>query len=110
MGVYYFLLNDTKKKSIHLASHIKYGPMTMNNAVHYAFMNYLMQNQGDSFRIISDHNDVVYSDEYEDLDLLTYQFKDPNVTITIVDKLNTLYGYQRYLVVDGVGVEKDHDE
>lgn len=105
MGVYYFLLNDTKKQKVQLCGHVKYGPMTENGAVHYSMMNYLMDNQGDTVRVISDAsgNDEMY--EYTNIDLLTYKFNDPDVTAEIINQLNAIYECEKYQVIDGVGEE-----
>ena len=54
MGVYYYLLNDTKREKVHLNYHIKYGPITKNAGVHFALCNYMMQNIGDNLRMCSD--------------------------------------------------------
>ena len=105
MGTYYYLINDTKKQYMHLCNHVKRGPLTMNEAVHFAIVNYMMENQGDSMRLISDggdeHNSCV------EVDLLSYPYTDISVTETIVDKLNTIYESKKYAVIGGVGTELD---
>ena len=84
MGVYYYLRNNTKKQEVHLDHHVKIGPITMNEAVHFAFINYMMENIGDTFQILSDLHD---REEYEDVDLLKYEFAEPGVIEMIVQKL-----------------------
>jgi len=103
MGTYYYLVNDSKKLIVHLDYHIKYGPLTLNRAVHYAFVNYLMRNQGASFRILSDSKDLPQT--YEELDLLKYKFDDESIMENIVKMLNDIYEYKKYIVRDGVGVK-----
>ena len=105
MGTYYYLMNDTKKEYMHLCGHVKRGPLTMNEAVHFAMMNYMMENQGNSMRLISDSTDD--QDLYTEVDLLSYPYTDKTVAETILDKLNTIYGCQKYKIIDGVGTELD---
>ena len=101
MGVYYYLRNDTKKQEIHLDSHVKLGPITRNEAVHFAFINYMMENQEDTFQILSDMNED--REFYEDVDLLKYQFANTEVIEIIIEKLNKIYGREKYKVVNGIG-------
>lgn len=101
MGIYYFLLNDTKKKQLHLSHHIKSGPMKHNDAVHYAFVNYMFENQGDTFRVVSDQDDNLYIG-YEEVDLLDYEFQNPETIDEIVEKLNKIYGRKRYRILGGI--------
>ena len=102
MGTYYFLLNDTKRQRVHLANHIKRGPITSNNAVQFAFINYMMCNQGDAMRLCGDggYDGINYSDT----DLLTYKWDDDTVLPEIVEMLNNIYGTQRYSIDGGLGV------
>ena len=104
MGTYYFLLNDTKRESVHLDNHIKRGPLTLNKAVHFALVNYLMCNQGDTVRLCSDTGSN--GSGYSNTDLLSYKFNDAYVLPTIVSLLNEIYGAQKYVVVGGVGIDK----
>jgi hypothetical protein len=104
MGVYYHLLNDTKRESVHLGCHIKRGPLTQNEAVHFALCNYMMVNLGDALRLCGDTTDE--GEDYADVDLLTYKFGGPEVIVKIVELLNAVYGREKYAVVDGVGVER----
>jgi len=104
MGTYYHLLNDTKRESVHLDYHIKRGPLTQNAAVHFALCNYMMMNLGDSLRLCPDTTDE--GDDYAEVNLLSYKFDDPEVTIKIVELLSAVYGSERYSVVDGVGGER----
>ena len=94
MGVYYFLLNDTKKEKIHYDNHIKYAPMCFNSKVHYALVNYMMQNQGDSFRVMSDsvldtpeYEEI--EDEYKEVDLKKYDFD-----VDIMDGFKEIFGVE----------------
>ncbi len=66
MGIYYFLVNDDKKQRFHLDYNIKGVPVQYNEAVHYAFINYMFEHQGCSFGIVADFN----CEEYEEIDLL----------------------------------------
>ena len=102
MGTYYYLVNDSKKLIVHLDYHVKYGPITSNRAVHYAFANYLMHNQGASFRILSDSRDLPH---YEELDLLKYKFDDESIMENIVRILNEIYEYKKYIIKNGVGTK-----
>jgi hypothetical protein len=104
MGVYYHLLNDTKRESVHLAYHIKRGPLTHNAAVHFALCNYMMANLGDTLRLCGDTTDE--GEDYAEVDLLAYKFDEPEVIVKIVELLNAVYGREKYAVVDGVGVER----
>ena len=84
MGPYYYLLNDTKKHIVHLDNCIKQEPMTGNAAVHYAMMNYMMLNPGDSMCISSDIEEA--TKYYSEIDLLYYKGFDAE-TKHIIDKL-----------------------
>lgn len=106
MGVYYYLLNDTKKKRVHLDSHVKHGPITRNPAVHLALVNYMFQNMGDQLRMVSDASPDDYMD-YEDLDLLSYDFDCSETLSMIVNALNSVYGENRYAIVDGIGIDTE---
>lgn len=74
MGTYYHLINETKKESVHFDHHIKEGPMRFNATVHFALINYMMDNQGDKMFIEPDMGgeSVSYGDEYTDIDLWLY--------------------------------------
>jgi len=102
MGTYYYLVNDTKKQTVHLNYHIKYGPITSNPAVQYAFVNYLMCNKGDSCRLMGDYTDIP---SYKEIDLLNYAFEDKSVIKNIVNMLNKVYEGEQYIIKNGVGVE-----
>ena len=102
MGTYYYLVNDTKKQTVHLDYHIKHGPLTLNRAVHYAFANYLMHNQGDCCRLMGDYTDIP---DYKEIDLLNYAFKNKSIIENIVKMLNDIYEYKKYIVRNGVGVK-----
>jgi len=104
MGTYYYLVNDSKKLIVHLDYHIKHGPLTLNSAVHYAFVNYLMHNQGDCCRLMGDYTDIP---DYQEIDLLNYAFKNKSIMENIVKMLNDIYEYKKYIVIDGVGVKVD---
>ena len=104
MGVYYHLLNDTKRECVHLDNHIKRGPLTQNAAVHFALCNYMMANLGDTLRLCGDTTDE--GEDYADVDLLAYKFDDQGVIEKIVALLNAVYGREKYAVLDGAGVER----
>ena len=87
MGQYYKLANDTKKQLVHLDYFIKYGPMTINEAVHYALINYMMDNLGDVMRMVYANGDA---EDYADTDLLHYKFKNDGVTEEIKRKMLAL--------------------
>ena len=78
MGIYYHLTNDTKKQEVHLASHFKFGPVSANEAVQYAMVNYMLDNLGDVMRMIPD-DACDRPDGYEKIDLLKYKFQEPYV-------------------------------
>lgn len=103
MGTYYHLTNDTKKQKVHLDHHFKFGPLRFNKAVHYALVNYMMDNLGDVLRMLPDDGDA--PDDYDDVNLLDYKFRDDCVMPEIVRKLNAVYGIERYKVLGSVGVE-----
>lgn len=84
MGTYYYLQNDSKKETVELDGYIKHGPLTLNPAVHYALINYMMDNQGDSMRMLSDMHEVT---GYKKIDLLHYSFQDEEVGNEIKRKL-----------------------
>lgn len=102
MSTYYFLMNDTKRERIHLDYHVKHGPMTRNAAVHFAMCNYMFENLGDTLRLCGDDTDE--GDNYIEVDLLTYKFKDAAVIVKIVALLNAIYESETYAVIDGSGV------
>ena len=102
MGIYYYLLNDTKRHQVHLDHHIKHGPMTMNEAVHYALINYMMENQSDSMRILSDMYDLP---DYTKVDLLKYNFTNPEILENIIKTLNKIHNRERYKIIDGIGID-----
>ena len=103
MGTYYHLLNDTKRERVHLAYHVKSGPLTLNKAVHFALVNYMMCNQRDTMRLCPDTGDD--GDEYADTDLLSYKFDDEDVLPKIVAMLNEIYEAPRYVMKGGIGTE-----
>lgn len=109
MGIYYYLLNDSKSKLLHLDNHVKHGPVTINDAVHCAFVNYMFEHQGDSFRLLSDMH---WLEEmgYEEINLLKYKFADPCVTEKIVSILNDIYGDDRYYIKEDIGYCKPDEE
>ena len=106
MGTYYYLVNDTKKQTVHLDYHTKHGPITSNPAVQYAFINYLMCNEGDSCRLVDD-NLTEIPNGYQEIDLLNYAFEDKSVMKNIVNMLNKVYEGEQYIIKNGVGVEID---
>lgn len=69
MGTYYFILNDTKRHCVHYGNNFKHCPMRENKDIHYAMMNYLMDNQGDIVRMLNDDGDNPELYEYERVDL-----------------------------------------
>ena len=103
MGVYYHLLNDTKRERVHLDNHIKRGPLTENEAVHFALCNYMMANLGDTMRMCGDTG--YHGMDYVEVDLLSYKFGDPEVILRIVELLNAVYEFEKYSVVDGRGID-----
>ena len=88
MGIYYFLLNDTKREKVHLSYYVKIGPMTENEAVHFALCNYMMDNIGDTMRLCMDTMDQ--GEDYAEVDLLSYEFEDPSVIVKIVELLKAI--------------------
>jgi hypothetical protein len=86
MGTYYRLVNDTKKKEYHLGGYVKAGPITLNKAVHMAFVNLMFDNRGDSFRIL---DDCAWGEEnvYEEVDLLESKDLSPRIHAIIVKTL-----------------------
>lgn len=90
MGTYYALVNDTKKKSYHLDHHIKIDPIRKNEAVHKAFVNVMVNNLFDSFRIVADYDEDI-SDTYEEIDLLHSNDLSNETHQEIVDYLNKMY-------------------
>jgi hypothetical protein len=79
MGVYYYLLNETKKECVDYDSHVKEGPMRFNSAVHAALANYMFEHPYDHLTIVSDASDVPFH-EYKDIDLKHYEFEDSGVS------------------------------
>jgi hypothetical protein len=55
MSTYYYLLNDTKKERVHFDNCIKHGALTTNTQVQSALINYMMDNQEDSMRLMPDY-------------------------------------------------------
>lgn len=87
MGAYYFLVNDTEKEKLHLDFYIKSEPIRFNRAVHCAFVNYMFECQGDSFRIVSGDD----CEDYKEINLLKYKFRDKKVREYIISELNLAY-------------------
>ncbi len=108
MGIYYSFVNDTKKESIHLDYHIKAGPIKHNKAVHYAFVNYMFEHLGDSFRLISDTGYYDECDDCKEIDLLSYKFNDSETMKEIIADLNLIYTNGSYGIKDGVGYDDRH--
>ena len=88
MSVYYFLINKTKNERIDLHSLIKMNEIKCNQTVHTAFINYMLEHQGDDFTILSDCDDYVYSDEFTEVDLATHKFDDDNINTSILKVIN----------------------
>lgn len=103
MSDYYFLVNKTKKEKLHLDYHLKISPIRYNEAVHFAFINYMTDNLGDDFQIRADWSDMT---GYAEIDLLGYKFVHDDAIQQIVEKLNEVYGEKKYEVVGGRGVRK----
>ncbi|NWF65794.1 MAG: hypothetical protein HXY38_16100 [Chloroflexi bacterium] len=108
MGTYYSLVNDTKKESVHLDYHVKAGPIRFNKAVHFAFVNYMFENLGDSFRLIPDTGSYDECDDYKEIDLLGYKFVDGETMKEIVADLNLIYANGSYGIKDGIGYDDRH--
>jgi hypothetical protein len=89
MGVYYYLMNDTKKEYAHLSHHLKYAPWSANEAVHYAVVNYMLENLGDNMRLISGESDEHLN--YTETDLETYPYRNKDVPKEINSKLRQIY-------------------
>lgn len=94
MGVYYYLLNDTKREKVHVGAYVKRGPLAYNSAVHFALCNYMLMNLGDTLRMCGDPEEEIES--YAEVNLLSYKFDDPEVAPKILELLNTIYGGSRY--------------
>jgi hypothetical protein len=88
MGIYYHLLNDTKRERVHLDHNMKRGPMTQNPAIHFALCNYMMENLGDVLRMCDDMSDN--GKDYIDINLLSYKFDKLEVTTGIVKLLEAV--------------------
>lgn len=86
MGTYYFLVNETKKEQVHLDNNVKEYPMRHNEAIHFAIINYMMDNQGDELRLYSDATDNVYRDDLREVDLIKYAF-DKEIKQEMLKKL-----------------------
>jgi hypothetical protein len=70
MGTYYAFVNDTKKKAYHVGSYINNMDIRYTHAVQMAFINVMMDNMFDSFRMVADYAMDV-ADDYERINLLT---------------------------------------
>ena len=105
MGTYYYLINDSAEEILSLDSHVKEGPHRFNPAVHMAYINYMLEHEGDKFRLLPDNGnfDECIDNGYEEIDLLFYHYEDEEVIRQIVKILNEIYGGDQYVVRDGVG-------
>lgn len=101
MSTYYYLLNDTKRQRVHLDNHTKRSSIAWNEAVQHALCNYMLENVGDALRLCGDSG--WDGADYEDKDLLSYKFREPEVLETIVETLNIVYGCEKYAIENGVG-------
>lgn len=93
MGVYHYLLNDTKKQMIDYDSHVKSGPIQYNEAVHMALVNYMFENQFDTLRFVNDCGDADEMYEYEDIDLRKHKFQNEEITKLIEEKIKKIENY-----------------
>lgn len=86
--MYYFLVNDTKKKIIEYDCLVKRLNIRQNVVVQAAFINYMFDHMFDSFRLVTE--DDYDSEEYERLDLKTdYKFdEETRVFIDMLEKDN----------------------
>ena len=73
MGVYYYLVNDTKREYCHYDSFVKGHNVRFNNKVHLSFVNYMMDNKNCNLRVISDSG-IEYDKvcEWKEIDLKDY--------------------------------------
>ena len=94
MGTYYKLVNDTQKKEYHLGGYVKSGPITLNKAVHMAFVNLMFDHHGESFRIL---DDSAWGEEsaYEEVDLLESKDLSPRIRAIIIKTLDKQEKQQR---------------
>jgi hypothetical protein len=104
MGTYYSLVDDTERKSLHLDYHVKYDPIRFNKAVHRAFVNYMFEHPGNSFRIISDTGAYSECDDYEEINLIEYEFAEKGTMQELIAELNLVYANGRYGMTGGLGV------
>ena len=73
MGIYYYLVNDTKKQYLHVDYYAECGVLAADYAVCYALASYLIHHQGDLCRLLEDKKDVP---DYNCIGSITYDFED----------------------------------
>jgi len=99
MGIYYYLLNDTKRQSISYDSCNKRGPYKYNEALHMAVVNYMLENYGDTFRLVDDCGEFDEWYEYEAIDLSKHRFADPGISDIIKQKYKAVKGRNGNMLV-----------
>ena len=71
MGVYFYLVNRTKRERIEYDSMVKRPCIEENPDVQRAFVRYMLEHQGDDCTILNDaaHADDVYDESYTEVNL-----------------------------------------
>ena len=87
MGIYYYLLNDTKKQMVAYDSYVKAGPIQYNEAVHMAIVNYLFENRYDRLRFVEDCGGAEEMYDYEEVNLRKYKYENEKVIKLIEEKI-----------------------
>lgn len=90
MGIYYYLLNDTKKHRVDYDAYVKSGPIQYNDAVHMALVNYMFENQYDKLRFVNDCGGADEMYEYEKIDLRKHKYENEEITKLIEEKINKI--------------------
>jgi transposase-like protein len=86
MGVYYYLINETKKEQLHFDHCVKESAIKFNEAVHIALINYMFENKGDSFTFMNDLS-INYGD-FTEVDLSNYYgFQNNEISQIIKEKV-----------------------
>ena len=92
MGIYYYLINDTKKQYVHYDNCVKSGPIQYNEAVHMALVNYMFENRGDKLRFLADYifedDEKIY--DYEEINLKNYKYHNEKITQLIEEKIKQI--------------------
>lgn len=77
MGVYYYLVNHTKKQVISVNSYVKSQQITGHHGVTMAMIRYMIEHPDDTFSIQDDYSYHIFKEGWVRVDLSCYEFDLP---------------------------------